>query len=138
VIDVEHELTLHVSAGLGDARLPLLGRAVAGASSRAGLSVDRIDDAILILEALLADPETAAADEVQLVLSASPGSLTLSMGPFAVNEAERLLARAALPIVGPVIERLATSATTLGGGSRLLIAVDARSQNRHSVRDPGR
>jgi hypothetical protein len=126
VIGVERELTVRVSAGLGDARLPLLQRAVAGASSRAGLPVDRIDDAVLILEALLADAETALGEEVRLVLTARPGSFALSMGPFAGDEAERLLTRTALPIVGPVIERLATTAVTVDEGSRLLILVDAR------------
>jgi len=125
VIGVQHELTVQVSAGLGGARLPVLRRAVAGASSRAGLPVDRIDDAILILEALLADPGTAGAEEVRLVLSARPGSVALLMGPFLADEAERLLARAALPIVGPVIERLATTAVTVDGGSHLLVVVDA-------------
>ena len=47
------------------------------------------------------------------------------MGPLAGGEAERLLADAALPIVGPVIERLATTAVTVDGGSHLLIVVDA-------------
>jgi hypothetical protein len=125
VIGVKHELTVHVSAGLGGARLPVLRRAVAGASSRAGLPVDRIDDAILILEALLADPGTAGAEEVRLLLTARPGSFALLMGPFPSDEAERLLARAALPIVGSVIERLATTAVTVDGGSHLLIVVDA-------------
>ncbi len=122
----ERELTVQVSAGRGDARLPVLRRAVAGTSSKAGLSVDRIDDAILILEALLADDRTSRADEVHLILTARPGSFALMMGPFAGAEAERLLAQAELPLVGPVIERLATSARTVDSGSHLLIVVDAR------------
>jgi len=126
VIDAaERELTVQVSAGRGNARLPVLRRAVAGTSSKAGLSVDRIDDAILILEALLADDHTARADEVHLILTARPGSFALMMGPFAGAEAERLLAQAELPLVGPVIERLATSARTVDSGSHLLIVVDA-------------
>jgi hypothetical protein len=125
VIDAERDLTVHVSAGLGGARLPVLRRAVAGASAKAGLPVDRIDDAVLILEALLADRGMARADEVRLVLSARPGSFALMMGPLDADEAERLLAHAALPIVGPVIERLATTAVALDGGSHLLIVVDA-------------
>ena len=121
----ERELTVQVSAGRGDARLPVLRRAVAGTSSKAGLSVDRIDDAILILEALLADDRTTRTDEVHLILTARPGSFALMMGPFAGAEAERLLAQAELPLVGPVIERLATSARTVDSGSHLLIVVDA-------------
>jgi hypothetical protein len=119
------ELTVQISAGRGRARLPILRRAVAGTSAKAGLPVDRIDDAILILEALLCDAGTARADEVHLVLTASPGSFALLMGPLAGREAERLLADAALPLVGPVIERLATTAFTVDDGSHLLIVVDA-------------
>ena len=121
----ELELTVQVSAGLGDARLPVLRRAVAATSSKAGLPLNRIDDAILILEALLADRYTSQADEVHLILSARPGSFEMKIGPFPGLEAERLLLQAALPIVGPVIERLASCAQTIDGGSHLLIVVDA-------------
>ena len=58
----ELELTVQVSAGRGITRLPILRRAVAGTSAKAGLPVDRIDDALLILEALLADSEIASAE----------------------------------------------------------------------------
>ena len=62
---------------------------------------------------------------MHLVLTARPGSFALLMGPLAGTEAERLLADAALPMVGPVIERLATSAFTVDDGSHLLVVVDA-------------
>lgn len=119
------ELTVQVSAGRGRARHAVLSRAVAGTSSKAGLPVDRIDDAVLILEALLADGETCRADEVHLILTARPGSFALLMGPLAGSEAQRLLSEAALPTVGPVIERLATSARTVDDGSHLLVVIDA-------------
>lgn len=122
----ELELTVQVSAGRSVARLPVLRRAVAGTSAKAGLPVDRIDDALLILEALLGDGVIARASEVHLVLSARPGSFGLLMGPLPGREAERLRLTASLPAVGPVIGRLATSATTVDGGSHLLVVVDAR------------
>ena len=119
------ELSVQVSAGRGEARLPVLRRAVAGTSSKAGLPVDRIDDALLILEALLADKLIAGAEEIHLILTARPGSFELMMGPLPGLEAQRLLERASLPIVGPVVQRLATAATTVDDGSHLLIVVDA-------------
>lgn len=122
----ELELTVQVTAGRGAARLALLRRAVAAACSRAELPVDRIDDAVTILEALLADRPVARAEQVHLVLTARPGSLTLLLGPLAGDEAQRLLADAALPIVGPVIARLATRACTVDDGSHLLVVVAAR------------
>jgi hypothetical protein len=126
VIDAaERELTIQVSAGRGEARLPVLRRAVAATSSKGGLPVDRIDDALLILEALLADERIADADEVHLILTARPGTFELLMGPLPGIEAERLLLQAELPLVGPVIDRLATSAMTVDGGSHLLVVLDA-------------
>ena len=80
---------------------------------------------MLILEALLADGETCRADEVHLVLTARPGSFALLMGPLAGSEAQRLLLHAALPLVGPVVERLAAAAMTVDDGSHLLVVIDA-------------
>ena len=63
---------------------------------------------------------------MHFVLTARPGSFALLMGPLAGDEAQRLLVDAALPMVGPVIERLATTAMTVDDGSHLLVVVDAR------------
>lgn len=122
----ERELTIHVSAARGRAQLPVLRRAVIGASSQAGLTVDRIDDAALILEALLADPALACADEVHLVLTTRPGSLSLVVGPLPGDEARRLLDEASLPTTGPVVRRLASRACTIDDGSHLLVVLEAR------------
>lgn len=116
---------MQVTAGRSRARLPLLRRAVAGTCSRAGLPIDRIDDAVLILEALLADAQTARSDEVHFVLTARPGSFSLLMGPLPDAEAERLLVNAGLPTIGPVIEQLATAALLVDEGRSLLVVVDA-------------
>jgi hypothetical protein len=125
VIDAaERDLNVHVSAARGRARLPVLRRAVAGTCSQAGLTVDRIDDAVLVLEALLADPVTANAGEVHLVLMTRPGSLSLVLGPLPGEEAARLLREASLPTVGPVVARLATRACTIDDGSHLLVVIE--------------
>ena len=123
MIDDDDELTVQITAGRGGARLPVLRRAVAATCSRAGLGLDRLDDALLILEALLADRAVADADEVHLVLTARPDSFALLLGPLADTQAERLLLED-LPFVGAVIRRLASTALTLDGGSHLLIVVD--------------
>lgn len=117
--------TVDVSAGRGGARLPILRRAVAGTCAKAGLTLDRIDDALLILEALLDDPRTARSDEVKLVLRARPGAFSILVGPLPDGEADLLLARDDLPLVGPVIKHLASTAVTVEDGSHLLIVVEA-------------
>jgi hypothetical protein len=122
----ERELTVQVTAGRGRARRSLVRRAVAGACSKAGLPIDRIDDAVLIVEALLADRPTARADEVHLLLTARPGSVELLLGPLPDDEAQRLLGDVSLPIVGPVIAQLATSACAVEDGSHLLVVVAVR------------
>jgi len=127
VIDAsERGLTVHITAGRGRVRLPVLRRAVAAACSHAGLTVDRIDDAVLVVEALLADRATANADEVHLVLTTRPSSLSLVLGPLPGAEAARLLREASLPTVGPVVGRLASRACTIDDGSHLLVVVEAR------------
>ena len=123
---VDRELSIHVTAARGPTRLPVLRRAVAGACSQAGLTLDRIDDAVLILEALLADPALARADEVHLVLTTRPSSLSLVLGPLPGEEAARLLREASLPTVGPVLARLASSACTIDDGSHLLVVIEPR------------
>jgi hypothetical protein len=128
VIDDDLELTVQVTAGRGGARLPVLRRAVAATCSRAGLPLDRIDDALLILEALLADRLMTSAEEVHLVLTARPDSFAMLVGPLPDAQAERLLLDAELPIVGPVIQRLSSTAVTVDGGSHLLVVVDGCSR----------
>ncbi len=125
MIDDARELTVQVTAGRGGARLPVLRRAVAATCCRAGLPLDRIDDALLILEALLSDRLMTSAEEVHLVLTARPESFALLIGPLPDTEAERLLLDADLPIVGPVVQRLASTALTVDGGSHLLVIVDS-------------
>jgi len=122
----ERGLTAHITAARGRARLPVMRRAVAAACSQAGLTVDRIDDAVLVLEALLADRATANADEVHLVLTARPSSLSLVLGPLPGEEAARLLREASLPTVGPVVARLASRACTIDDGSHLLVVIEPR------------
>jgi len=116
---------MQVTAGRSRARLPVLRRAVAGTCSRAGLPIDRIDDAILILEALLADTRVARSDEVHLVLTARPGSFSLLMGPLPDGEAERLIVSAGLPTIGPVVDQLASAALLVDDGRCMLVVVDA-------------
>ena len=104
---------------------PCCGAPSPGPARGPGLPVDRIDDAVLILEALLGDARTARAEEVHLVLTARPGSFALLMGPLAGSEAERLLApgRAA---DGRARHRApGDDRETVDDGSHLLIVVDA-------------
>lgn len=122
----ERELSVRVSAGRGGARPALLRRAVAASCSNADLPIDRIDDAIVILETLLAGAALARAEQVDLVLTARPGSLALLLGPLARGEVAHLLEDAARPTAGPVIARMATSASAVQGGSHLLVVVQAR------------
>lgn len=119
-------LTVTVSAGLTHARPPLLRRAVAALCARADLPVDRIDDALLMLDALLADQATKLCGDLRLRLTARPNSVEMRVGPLAVAGADGLLERAGLPRSGSVIDRLATRAASLDQGRELLIVIDAR------------
>lgn len=103
------ELRAELTARRGPATAAVVRRSIAAVASRAGLRVDRIDDALLIADVVLADRELERADPLQVELAASGGALELRFGPLPTGEAQRLLASAAMPGIGPVIERLATT-----------------------------
>lgn len=120
---METGLRAQLVARRGPAAVAVTRRAVAALASRADLAIDRIDDALLITDALLADRELQRSGSLNVELTARPGALELRLGPLLAGDAQRLLADAALPGIGSVIERLATKATTVQDGDGEYLAV---------------
>lgn len=82
--DAAPEVDLELPAGSFGA----VGRLVlAGMASRAGVTVDRIDELQLALDTLLRRP--VAGDTVSLRMRPGPESLTVRVGPFRVEDGER-------------------------------------------------
>jgi hypothetical protein len=86
----------------------VLGRVVGMLAARAQCPIDRLDDALLITDAVAAHaPQQAINGRVTVVVDATEDRLELLVGPLRQNGAKALLAEAELPGVGNVLERVA-------------------------------
>lgn len=99
------------SASLRLARGPLVGpvlcRVVSMVLARANCPMDRLDDAMLICDALSAHAPTHAADGcLAFAVSARGGQFELRVGELPAQAASRLVQDAVLPGVGNVLERV--------------------------------
>jgi serine/threonine-protein kinase RsbW len=106
-----YEATLRLQIGplLG----PVLSRVVAMIAARVDCPVDRLDDALLVADAVAAhSPEHARNGHVSIRLRADREHLELVVGSLADDGASRLLAAASLPGVGNVLERFGEAQVT--------------------------
>jgi serine/threonine-protein kinase RsbW len=98
------------SVGLarGPLAAPVLGRVVGILAARADCPIDRLDDALLIADAIAAKAGNFAEDgRVNVRVVAEPGSVELHVGPLRTDGAADLIASASLPGIGNVLERVA-------------------------------
>lgn len=87
---------------------PVLCRVVSMVLARANCPMDRLDDAMLICDALSAHaPEHASDGTLSFALSAEDGSFELRLGELAQNAGEEVVRDSVLPGVGNVLERMA-------------------------------
>jgi serine/threonine-protein kinase RsbW len=98
---------------------PVLSRVVGMLAARAQCPVDRLDDALLVTDAIAAHaPEHSRNGHVVVELQTGPDGLQLDVLGLRDGGGDGLLAAAELPGVGNVLER---------------IADDVRSENDHLV-----
>lgn len=132
------------SVGLarGPLAAPVLARVVGILAARADCPIDRLDDALLVADAVAAKAATFADDgRVNVHVVAELGSVELCVGPLRVDGAAQLIASAALPGIGNVLERVADELDPEpdggGGGDgeylRIRLGFDAR---RPPTKDP--
>ncbi len=77
-------------------------------TARADCPIDRLDDALLVADAISAKAGSFSEDgRVEVRVIARVGSVELEVGPLRAGGAEELVASAALPGVGNVLERVA-------------------------------
>jgi hypothetical protein len=98
------------SVGLarGPLAAPVLGRVVGILAARADCPIDRLDDALLVADAIAARAAGFAEDgRVNVRVAAEPGSVELRVGPLRTDGAAGLIASASLPGIGNVLERVA-------------------------------
>jgi serine/threonine-protein kinase RsbW len=86
----------------------VLGRVVGMLAARAQCPIDRLDDAMLLTDAVAAHaPAHTTEGHVQVVVAADEGGLELRVGALSRDGANGLLADAELPGVGNVFTRVA-------------------------------
>lgn len=91
----------------------VLSRVVGMLAARALCPIDRLDDALLITDALAAHAgDHAVNGTVGITVTADESALTLSVWPLRPQGADGLLRAVELPGVGNVLERVADDVTT--------------------------
>ncbi|HTN24940.1 MAG TPA: hypothetical protein VL120_13185 [Solirubrobacteraceae bacterium] len=101
-----NEATVTVTAG--PLAGPVLGRVVGMLTARADCPIDRLDDALLVADAVAAKAASFSRDgRVGVRVAVEFGALELLVGPLRDEGASALIASAALPGVGNVLERVA-------------------------------
>jgi serine/threonine-protein kinase RsbW len=130
------------SVGLAEGPLaaPVLGRVIGILAARADCPIDRLDDALLIADAIAARAAKFAEDgRVNVRVVAERGSVELHVGPLREDGADGLVASASLPGIGNVLERVADELETRPGDNgtdeylRIRLGFGAQST---STRDP--
>lgn len=97
-------LTLEV----GPLAAPVLTRVTGALAAQAGLAVDRLNDARLVAEAVVAHaPAHTVAGRLQVAFEATGGRLLVRLGPLVRGGAEGLRRDATFEGVGSVLEALA-------------------------------
>jgi hypothetical protein len=87
---------------------PVLSRVVGMLAARAQCPVDRLDDALLVADAIAAHTQSHSSDgHVTVHLAAGPDGLQMSVADLTKGGADGLLADASLPGVGNILERIA-------------------------------
>ncbi len=117
-----------VSVATGPLVGPVLARVVAIHAARAELPVDRLNDALLVADAIAARAPAFTVDgRLPVSVQSGRGRLEVRVGPLRPAGGQRILDGAALPAVGPVIERLADTVRIregAGGDEYLVIRIE--------------
>jgi hypothetical protein len=119
-----------VSVTSGPLAAPILRRVVGIFAARAQLPLDRLDEAILLVEALADHAGPLTLDgRVTLALGGSSGTLLIDLGPLRAGCAAQLVETGALPGLGNLIERLADElgVESVTDGELLRLRLSARA-----------
>src|SRR3954468_16713306 len=97
---------------------PVLSRVVGMLAARAQCPVDRLDDALLVADAIAAHTQTHTTDgHVTVRLVAAGDAIELHVAELVQGGARALLADASLPGVGNVLERIADDVQVVNSGN---------------------
>ena len=128
-----------VGVATGPLGAPVLGRVVGMLAARADCPIDRLDDALLVADAVAAKAGSFSDDgRIRARVVARLGSVELHVGPLRAGGADDLVASAALPGVGNVLERVADELQSQArngevDGEFLLIRLDFDAQRPSTI-----
>jgi hypothetical protein len=123
-----NEATLTV--GRAELLGPVLGRVVGMLAARAQCPIDRLDDALLLTDAVAAHaPGHTVNGSVTVHVHAEPSGLSLRVGPLPAAGGQALVDAASLPGVGNVFQRVADDVRS--DGQELLLHLAFRTDTSH-------
>jgi hypothetical protein len=108
---------------------PVLGRVIGMLAARADAPVDRLDDVLLVSDAIAAHGPAHAGDGagLRVLVQTTEEQLRLRVGPLAPDGARALLTASDLPGVGNILEQVASDVSVEtggdGGGEHLVVLV---------------
>jgi len=119
-----------LSVAVGPLVAPVLARVISIHAARAKLPVDRVNDSLLLADALGARaPSQAVDDRLNLTVQSLSGRLEVRVGPLRTGGGERVLAGAAMAVGSRMVERLVDEVKvrrTSAGQEVLVLRVGAR------------
>ncbi|HVF77358.1 MAG TPA: hypothetical protein VNA28_03595 [Solirubrobacteraceae bacterium] len=126
-----------VGVSSGPLSAPVLGRVVGMLAARSDCPIDRLDDALLVADAVAAKAGSFSDDgRIRARIVARHGSVELTIGPLRDGGAEGLIESAALPGVGNVLEQVADALEPWeddDGQEYLLIRLDFDAQRPSTI-----
>jgi serine/threonine-protein kinase RsbW len=123
VPDTPDEAALVVTAG--EPAKPVLSRVIALAATRAGFSLDRMSDGVLLGDAIAAQAAEEFADgRVGVDFTECGPNLCVRVGPFVDGGAERMLKRSELPDLGVSLRKLASRIEVESNGEGEFLVVE--------------
>ena len=104
-------------------------RVVCVLAARAHFSTDRISDAEMVADALVAQaPASSTGDHLTVAVSVEPRNLELRVGPLSSGSSRRLIASSAVEGAGLVIEKLTDDRRVATDGSSEMLELRLRDQ----------
>ena len=107
---------------------PTICRVVSILAGRAHCPLDRLEDVLLVCDAIIDHAPAHVADgHIGLDISVSGTGVELSLGPLAASSGESILAGSAIPGIGNVLTRVADRVAVQpldGGCERLVLGLD--------------
>jgi serine/threonine-protein kinase RsbW len=96
---------------------PILGRVVGMLAARADAPVDRLDDVLLVSDAIAAHAPVHTGDDsaLRVEVRTTPDRLSLRVGPLAPDGGRALIEAAELPGVGNIVQQVASDVTVESG-----------------------